>query len=132
MDDKATAAKIVADAMNSVCETSMEKAIVAALEAARRDAITHDHKESLRLFDAARKVNGIIDCTGEVPVVRRTTGTLVLTEDGVVVTNPFREVWTLHAKTHKPYKTTQYHAGYSRKVWSTEDAARAAMEGGKA
>jgi hypothetical protein len=37
MDDKATAAKIVADAMNSVCETSMESAIVAALEAARRE-----------------------------------------------------------------------------------------------
>lgn len=49
MDDKATAARIVADHMNSVCETSMEAAIVAALEAARRS-----------LTDAAR--GGIIDC----------------------------------------------------------------------
>ena len=41
-----------------------------------------DDKESLRLFDAASKVKGIIDCTGDVPVVRRVLGMLSVTADG--------------------------------------------------
>ena len=184
MDDKATAAKIVADAMNSVCETSMESAIVAALEAARRegagdafvahaaspngfnyaktasdisDGICKEMEngpimggklwwgEMYRLiglnlckaFNAGRAdmcndaKGGIIDCTGEVPCVRRTTGKLTLTEDGVVIGSPYQDVWAIHGRTGKPYETLAYHAS-CRKCWSTEEDAKAAMEGGKA
>jgi hypothetical protein len=111
MDDKATAAKIVSGLQpahrltaknrklwniegkqrftDRRCVTrqihELESAIVAALEAARRDAITHDHTESLRLLDYAKATKGIIDCTGEVPCVRKVKGTFPITADGVMV-----------------------------------------------
>lgn len=95
MTHEQTAAKIVADALNSVCETSMEAAIVAALrqafEAGRADAISQQehHEASFAAGAAAERVrltgdcdvmgrhpnspytDRIIDCTGPEPVVRR-------------------------------------------------------------
>jgi len=36
------------------------------------------------IYQEARNVKGIIDCTGDVPVVRRVLGTLPVTADGCV------------------------------------------------
>jgi hypothetical protein len=39
----------------------------------------------MNMIHNASKVHGIIDCTGEVPCVRRVLGTLPITKDGCVV-----------------------------------------------
>jgi hypothetical protein len=148
MDDKATAATCLRYVKDNYMYDEMESAIVAALEAARRDAgaatqrtidaafregyeaALRAHADTLNARNEACNIKGIIDCTGEVPCVRRTAGKLTLTEDGVVIGSPYQDVWTIHGRTGKPYETLAYHASF-RKCWSTESAAKAAMEGGK-
>jgi len=156
MDDKATAAKIVADHMNSVCETSMESAIVAALEAARRDAgaatqrtidaafregyeaALRAHADTLNARNEACNVKGIIDCTGEVPCVRRVLGTLPVTADGVVVGTKARAYWMNGAGHIHVIITRDVVAcvnGLNIQplyLYGSRAAAESAMEGGKA
>ncbi len=161
-DDKATAAKIVADAMNSVCETSMESAIVAALEAARDTAFAAGYAAGkVQLHDIGASVelqrhpespyrDRIIDCTGEVPVVRRVLGTLPVSNDGFVV-GLGADVWAIgNVVSKSACKLDVYRwigpwvdtcdcgwVWYSTEgdvapadLYSTESAAKAAMEGG--
>jgi hypothetical protein len=64
-----------------------------AVEAARREGVTgaHDDNNRARVYEFANMVNeartggGIIDCTGEVPCVRKVKGTFPITADGVGV-----------------------------------------------
>ena len=131
--DEQTAAKIVEDHMNSVCETSMESAIVAVLEAARRE-----------VTDAAR--GSIIDCTGEVPCVRRVMGTLPVTADECVVgLGDGAQLWMGYWHDFPPdcggrqwivgqwnhWRMDGEHLAAIARHHSTESAAKAAMEGGK-
>ena len=146
MDDKATAAKIVADSMNSVCETSMESAIVAALEAARREGIdgndvdlvapepTRSETPSAALLRQAKEVLGIIDCTGEVPVVRRVLGTLPITEDGFVIGGGIKSrTWKYGEGGLMSFACNDgWQAGRYSNREAAESAAKAAIEGGKA
>jgi hypothetical protein len=149
MDDKATAAKIVADHMNSVCETSMESAIVAALEAARRESIdgndvdlvapepTWTETPSAALLRQAKEIRGIIDCTGEVPVVCKVTGALPKTADGVVVCYASTPLWhpvlgQMDTLTGEPFAAWRDGMGKrTSECYITPEAAKAAMEGGK-
>ncbi len=135
MDDKATAAKIVmfayAAPFTKHDATEMESAIVAALEAARRS-----------VTDAAR--GGIIDCTGDVPCVRRTMRPLMYTMDGAIVQDGD---WVWHGGSKwkvsdgkipvaQASQSCGAFCGYrdirADECYSTPEAARAAMEGGKA
>lgn len=84
--DNETVAQILTAAMNAdELQTGndpavLRSAIVAALEAARRS-----------VTDAAK--GSIIDCTGEVPCLRRVLGTFVLTEDGCVWAHGAKVYW---------------------------------------
>ena len=50
-------------------------------------------------------------------------GELPMTADGYVIASMFADVWAIHEKTKKPYKTSLYHRGYLAKLYSTEEAA---------
>ena len=142
MDDKATAAKIIDDHYESG-RNFMYAAIVAALEAARREGVTSVHDDNNRarvyercnLVNEARSCGGIIDCTGDVPCVRRVLGSLPVTADGAVVATggvvyfiAFGGTCLMHATAGDVRK------GWVRspECWADESAAKAAMEGGKA
>jgi hypothetical protein len=123
MDDKATAAKVLDQVTFATTTDEAVSYIVAALEAARRS-----------VTDAAR---GIIDCTGEVPVVRRVLGHLAITKDGWVIGDDCRvwqdgQMWNTELF-RVPTESNGRWAPYrTNKVFSSESAAKAAMEGGKA
>jgi hypothetical protein len=55
-------------------------------------------------------------------------GTLSMTEDGLIIANHFTDVWAIHERTGKPYKTSLYHRGFLSKLYSTEEAAKQAAE----
>ncbi len=144
MTNEQIASKILSDAKyegelnDEVSHEQLHEAIVAALEAARRS-----------VTDAAR--GGIIDCTGDVPCVRRVLGTLVLTEDGAVACEE-GDCWCIvRATEDDPWSVrkcrrsgnpedygcwwqvdewSDFGGCIFGKVYSTESAARAAMEGG--
>jgi hypothetical protein len=79
----------------------------------------------------------IIDCTGEVPCVRRVLGTLPVTADGCVVGFAGETVWHPEVGEMRTLRGEPYTAwchGVGRRAsecYSTESAAKAAMEGGK-
>ena len=186
MDDKATAAKIIDDHYESG-RNFMYAAIVAALEAARREGAKQVVDEAEKVsqilkgsvpvdaesdtvssggyqggyndgFEAgldhlreAVSLRGIIDCTGEVPCVRRVLGTLPVTADGCVAM-PGALVWhpdsvSTHASSVYGFNECEVcvvesfgpdgfvdksKAATVAECYSTESAAKAAMEGGKA
>ena len=173
MDDKATAAKIVAEPMYFHADevengyVMLESAIVAALEAARRDAgaatqrtidaafregyeaALRAHADTLNARTEACNVNGIIDCTGEVPVVRRVLGTFVLTADGCVWAHGAKVYWRddpheesieninddiAFFEDHGTDASGEVCGTWEKvsQCYSTPAAAKAAMEGGKA
>jgi len=122
MTDEQTAQSILMDSRIGNDRVALKRAIVAALEAARRS-----------VTESAR--GSIIDCTGEVPVVRRVLGTLPLTEEGVVVgVGHYVFMDREDLKQGMLVALTGEHwIGQwmkLRKCYSTESAARAAMEGG--
>jgi hypothetical protein len=131
MDDRATAARLLDQITFSSTKADDISAIVAALEAARRS-----------VTDAAR--GSIIDCTGEVPVVRRVLGTLPVTADGAVICN-FAEVFDINGLRaecdcrivgpviFRVDDASRYVKEYAPdECYSTPEAAKAAMEGGRA
>jgi hypothetical protein len=108
----------------------LRSAIVAALEAARRS-----------VTDAAK--GSIIDCTGEVPCVRRVLGTLPITKDGFLACQnsvvwhptdggcyPVPDGLNVAAKVYGGARLVDIGECYSSLEASS--AAKAAMEGGKA
>jgi len=115
MDDKATAAKIVADPMNAVSETAMEAAIVRALQAARTPPTGH-----------------IIDDAG---VVLKLSGALPVTADRVVVCYASTPLWhpilgQMDTLAGEPYATWRNGMGKrTSECYSTPEAAEAAKEG---
>jgi len=128
---------------------ALRSAIVAALEAARDTAFAAGYAAGkVQLHGIGANVElqrhpespyrgSIIDCTGDVPVVRRVGGTIPLTEEGVVV--GVGHYVFMHREDLKPGMlvalTGEHWIGQwmkLRKCYSTESAARAAMEGGKA
>jgi hypothetical protein len=139
--DEQTAAKIADDhyAESSGRHERLTNAIVAALEQARRS-----------VTESAR--GSIIDCTREVPCVRRVLGTLPVSNDGFVV-GLGADVWAIgNVVSKSACKLDVYKwlgpwvdtcdcgwVWYSTEgdvapadLYSTESAAKAAMEGGKA
>jgi len=55
-------------------------------------------------------------------------GELPMTADGFVIASMFTDVWAIHERTGKPYKTSLYHRGFLSKLYSTEEAAKQAAE----
>jgi len=147
MDDKATAVRL-AELSNdpNMTITEMVPIIVAALEAARDTAFAAGYAagkvqlhgigvnvELQRNPDSPYR-DCIIDCTGE-PVVRRVLGNIPLTEDGAVVATGGVVYFIAHGGTGLMRATADdVRKGWVRspECWSTESAAKAAMEGGKA
>jgi hypothetical protein len=156
MTDEQTAQSILMDSRIGNDRVALKQAIVAALDAARREGVTsvHEDNNKARVYEFANMVNearsggSIIDCTGEVPIVRRVLGTLPVTADGVVVGRGVFESWYIdegivshgrmscHAKAAFPDRYSEIAElqpfGGVVKCYSTESAAKAAMEGGKA
>jgi hypothetical protein len=142
MDDKATAARLLDQITFSSTKADDIDAIVAALEAARREGFaegirTVPHAVELEMLHNCRRSRGIIDCTGEVPCVRRVLGHLAITKDGWVIGDDCRvwqdgQMWNTELF-RVPTEANGRWAPYrTDKVYSTESAAKDAMEGGKA
>jgi len=55
-------------------------------------------------------------------------GEMPMTADGYVIASMFADVWSIHERTGKPYKTSLYHRGFLSKLYSTEEAAKAAIK----
>jgi hypothetical protein len=55
-------------------------------------------------------------------------GELPMTADGCAIASMFADVWAIHERTGKPYKTSLYHRGFLSKLYSTEEAAKAAIK----
>ena len=133
-NDRETAAKIIDEHYESG-RNFMYAAIVAALEAARDTAFVAGYAAGLDHLRYAIESRGIIDCTGEVPCVRRVLGVLPVTADGFVI-GENATVWMedFNWQTMGRRRFYEYHSGdlrTHRDSWSTESAARAAMEGGQ-
>ena len=161
-NDRETAAKIIDEHYESG-RNFMYAAIVAALEAARDTAFVAGYAAGLDHLREAVALRGIIDCTGEVPCVRRVLGVLPVTADGCVVQV---DEYVYHPEGKHSLRVARYDesygdhnedplpddcefcavrsyyehdTGYSefemydvRRCYSTPEAAKAAMEGGKA